>query len=518
MDSTAQRGALEVEKPQSSVSRRVLAAFAVVIVSFTALLAGGIVLYRQTVAELSLINSAYLPLTMGTSDIRSTQLVFNTLMDRLADAPAEHAARAWIDAARRFRPVTLRKLATLAKRTAARAELPEDERAFLVEMGRRLREVEKRYRENEVKFLQAYAEMDAGHAAEAVTRIEDLKRAERLLDSVLGGIEGELKRHITQLTESAVRDGTRAALGLAVMTIVALLVGAAVIFSVRRSLAPLRKLQAAVSDVAKGDLRTQIEISQQDEIGALAKAFNRMTLALADRGERLVRSERLATAGKMAAQVTHEIRNPLSSLGLNAELLEDELAGVPDRPEARALLRAMQDEIERLTGITESYLRFARLPAPELELADLNQTVEAALEFMRSELAEARIDAVSRLAADLRPVLLDRGQIRQALLNLLRNAREAMPEGGRIEIATRSDERGVVLEVADDGPGIPSDVAAQIFDSFYTTKSGGTGLGLSLVRQICLAHGGDVRYEENPGGGSRFAITLPGAGRPAEPE
>jgi two-component system NtrC family sensor kinase len=440
------------------------------------------------------------------------------LMDRLADAPEQHAARAWIDAARRFRPATLRKLAGLAQRTAASKDLPDDERAFLVEMGRRLREVEKRYRENEIKFLQAYTEMDAGHAAEAVSRVEDLKRAERLLDSVLRGIEGELKRHITQLTTSAAHDGTRAALGLAVMTLVALLVGAAAIFSVRRSLTPLRRLHAAVAEVAKGDLRTQIAVSRHDEIGALATAFNRMTRALADRGERLVRSERLATAGKIAAQVTHEIRNPLSSLGLNAELLEDELAGAPDKPEARALLRAMQDEIERLTGITESYLRFARLPAPELELADLNQTVEAALEFMRSELAEAHVEVVARLAPDLRPALFDRGQIRQALVNLLRNAQEAMPEGGRVEVTTWSDARGAGLQVADDGPGIPADVAAQIFDSFYTTKSGGTGLGLSLVRQICLAHGGDVRYEENPGGGSRFAIALPGASRPADAE
>jgi signal transduction histidine kinase len=215
----------------------------------------------------------------------------------------------------------------------------------------------------------------------------------------------------------------------------------------------------------------------------------------------------------MAAQVTHEIRNPLSSLGLNAELLEEELGAAPDKAEARALLRAMQDEIERLTGITESYLRFARLPAPELELAELNQTVEAALEFMRSELAEANVAVVTALSADVRPALFDRGQLRQALVNLLRNAREAMPDGGRVTVSTWADAARIGLAVADDGPGIPADVAESIFDSFYTTKSGGTGLGLSLVRQICLAHGGDVRYEENPGGGSRFTIALPAASR-----
>ena len=512
MDPNAQRGASVGELPQGSVQRRVLLGFAIVITSFALLLAGGIAVYRRTIAELALINTAYLPLTLGTSDIRSTQLVFNTLMDRLADAPQQHAVRSWIDAARRFRPATLRRLIRLAERTSRNADLPDDERAFLEEMARRLGEVEKRYIDNEAKFQEAYTEMDAGHGAAALGSIENLKRAERLLDDVLGAIEGELKRHVKQLTERATRDGTRAAFGLGVMTLAALVVGAAVVFSVRRSLAPHRRLQLAVANAAHGDLRTRIAIKRRDEIGALAEAFNRMMQALADRGERLVRSERLATAGKMAAQVTHEIRNPLSSLGLNAELLEEELAG--DRPEARALLKAMQDEIERLTGITESYLRYARLPAPELESADLNQVVAAALDFMRSELEEAGVAVETRLEPGLPLALFDRGQLRQALVNLLRNAREAMPEGGRVIVMTRHDDRGIELAVADEGPGIPPDVAAHIFESFYTTKSGGTGLGLSMVRQICLAHGGDVRYEENRGGGSAFAITLPSADAP----
>jgi two-component system, NtrC family, sensor kinase len=512
MDVNAQRKKNEVVPPQGSVKRRVLLGFAIVIASFSLLLAGGIAVYRRTVAELALINTAYLPLTMGTSDIRSTQLVFNTLMDRLADAPQQHAVRSWIDAARRFRPATLRRLIRLAERTSRRAEVPDDERAFLEEMGKRLGEVEKRYLANEAKFQRAYADMDAGHGADALSSIENLKRAERLLDDVLGAIEGELKKHIKQLTESATRDGTRAAFGLGVMALAALLIGAAVVFSVRRSLAPLGRLQLAVANAAHGDLRTRIAVSRRDEIGALAEAFNRMMQALADRGERLVRSERLATAGKMAAQVTHEIRNPLSSLGLNAELLEEELAG--DRPEAHALLRAMQDEIERLTGITESYLRYARLPAPELESSDLNEVVEAALEFMRSELAEAGVEVVTRLDRALPVTLFDRGQMRQALVNLLRNAREAMPEGGRVVVSTWPDEHRIALSVADEGPGIPPDVAAHIFESFYTTKSGGTGLGLSMVRQICLAHGGDVRYEENRGKGSIFSIELPKADAP----
>jgi signal transduction histidine kinase len=264
--------------------------------------------------------------------------------------------------------------------------------------------------------------------------------------------------------------------------------------------------------VAAGDLQTRIEVDREDEIGALASDFNRMTNALMERDDMLIRSERLATAGKMAAQVTHEIRNPLSSLALNAELLEEELGAGPEHGEARVLLAAMQDEIERLTGITESYLRFARLPSPEPEFGDLTATVEATLEFMRTELQESGIEVATELDEDLEPLLFDRGQLRQALSNLLLNASEAMPGGGRVTISTAGRESVVELAVSDTGAGIPADSRGQIFETFYTTKSSGTGLGLALVRQICLAHGGNIVYEDSPGGGSRFVISLPRVG------
>jgi signal transduction histidine kinase len=268
-------------------------------------------------------------------------------------------------------------------------------------------------------------------------------------------------------------------------------------------------LQEAVARVSGGELGTRIAVDRQDEIGVLAADFNRMTDALVERDQMLIRSERLATAGKMAAQVTHEIRNPLSSLALNAELLDEELGKSPAIGETRALLGAMHDEIDRLTGITEAYLRFARLPAPEPEFENLNIAVEAALEFMRGEFQEQGIAVDADLTRDLEPVLFDGGQLRQALINLLRNARESLPEGGRVRVTTCERDRAACLIVSDNGPGIPAAARAQVFETFYTTKSGGTGLGLPLVRQICLAHGGNVEYEDNQGGGSSFVITLP---------
>jgi signal transduction histidine kinase len=505
----------ETTRARFSVRNRAIAGLAVIVIAFTGLLVYSIWLYRQTVAELGLINTTYLPLTLGTSEIRATQLVFNTQMDRLVDDPGQSITRDWIDAARRYRPTTLRRLVKVINNTLEE-EIGADEEEFLVEMARRLEEVERRYVENESRFAELYSLMDTGQTLEARTQIEQLKRSERFLDKVLAGIGEEVGRHITETAESAESDGVRATLGLAVLTLAALLIGAAIVLSTNRLLVPLRRLQEAVARVSRGELHTRIEVGRKDEIGALAADFNLMTDALAERDQMLIRSERLATAGKMAAQVTHEIRNPLSSLALNAELLEEELTEGADIAESRALLRAMQDEIERLTGITESYLRFARLPSPRPDFEDLNETVVGALDFMRGELEDRGIDVRVDLQERMQEVLLDRGQLRQALINLLRNAREAMPDGGAVTVSTRKLDQRAQLVVSDTGPGIPLDEQDQIFDTFYTTKSSGTGLGLPLVRQICLAHGGDVEYEDNQGGGSRFVISLPLGDRAAD--
>jgi signal transduction histidine kinase len=492
------------------VRNRAIAGLAVIVIAFTGLLVYSIWLYRQTVAELGLINTTYLPLTLGTAEIRATQLVFNTQMDRLVNDPRQSVTRDWIDAARRYRPTTLRRLVKVINKTLE-GEIAAAEEEFLEEMARRLKEVERRYVDNETKFVELYSLMDTGQMVEAQVHIERLKRSERFLDKVLAGIGEEVGRHITETAEDAERDGARATFGLAALTLATLLIGAAIVISTNRLLAPLRRLQEAVARVSRGELRTSIEVDRPDEIGVLAADFNRMTDALAERDQMLIRSERLATAGKMAAQVTHEIRNPLSSLALNAELLEEELAGgaAAEDAESRALLKAMQDEIERLTGITESYLRFARLPAPQPDFDDLNETVSGALDFMRGELEDQGIAIDLELDRTLAPVLFDNGQLRQALINLLRNAREAMPDGGAVVVSTRKRDATVELAVGDTGPGIPPTEREQIFDTFSTTKSSGTGLGLSMVRQICLAHGGDVEYQDNQGTGGSFVITLP---------
>jgi signal transduction histidine kinase len=204
--------------------------------------------------------------------------------------------------------------------------------------------------------------------------------------------------------------------------------------------------------------------------------------------------------------VTHEIRNPLSSLALNVELLEEELAG---NAEARTLLRAVKNEVDRLTALSERYLSVARRKPPRVEKEDIGQVCRDALDFMRADLSRQGITVELRIDPDLPAISVDEGQIRQALYNLLRNAREAMPSGGRVVLSARRDGSGVQITIDDEGQGIDPAAREHLFEPFFTTKGHGTGLGLVITREIVEAHGGRIRCEPRSEGGTRFSIELP---------
>ncbi len=247
--------------------------------------------------------------------------------------------------------------------------------------------------------------------------------------------------------------------------------------------------------------------------GARLAVIDDVSEALATKA-RLIQSERLAAMGRMAAHVTHEVRNPLSSIGLNVDMLRDEIRGT----EATALLGSIQREIDRLTQFTEEYLRLARLPAPALALEPIEGVVHRVARFVEREMSAAEVKLEVHVEPELGVVLHDEAQIRQALLNLLRNAREAMPGGGMIELGARREGDGVALTVADRGEGIAPEVRARLFDVLFSTKERGTGLGLALTREIVVAHHGEVRCEPREGGGTLFTLWLPRAAPAGEVE
>lgn len=241
---------------------------------------------------------------------------------------------------------------------------------------------------------------------------------------------------------------------------------------------------------------------------------------------RLVQSERLATIGQMSAKVSHEVRNPLSSISLNLELLEDELALLPKdrRTEMARLLGAVRSQVDVLSAVTEEYLRFARLPKPKLEFVLLQSLIANLADFVREEMHARKVSLLVDAQDDLPALHVDPGQIRQALLNLIRNAAEAMPGGGTIRLAAeRKGERSepglhsplpdrhpqVEITVTDTGVGIPEKDIEKVFEPFFTSKDGGTGLGLPISRQIALEHGGTLTCESTPGPGTIFHLTLP---------
>ncbi len=225
----------------------------------------------------------------------------------------------------------------------------------------------------------------------------------------------------------------------------------------------------------------------------------------------LIQSERLATIGRMSAMVAHEIRNPLSSIGLNAELLEEEIRSVPeqDSTEPLALLQAISREVERLTEVTEEYLKFARLPKPHLLPSDINDILANLLRFVQAELDGAGIELKEQLAPDLPSVSADQDQLRQAFLNLLRNSSESMPTGGVLTVATESVPGRIRVRFSDTGAGIDNACIERIFDPFFSTREGGTGLGLSLTQQIISEHGGSIACASEPDQGTSFVVEIP---------
>lgn len=226
----------------------------------------------------------------------------------------------------------------------------------------------------------------------------------------------------------------------------------------------------------------------------------------------LIKAERLATIGKMSARVAHEIKNPLSSISLNIELLLDELKGYDGMAtkEAINLLASIMAEVDRLTGISEEYLQFARLPTQPLKGKSINDILSELTGFLREEISEDNITLTEDYEKELPLVAVDERQIKQAFLNILKNSFEAMPDGGKLYVRTRRGHNGAVeVNITDTGVGINKERLEKIFEPFYTTKDKGTGLGLTISQQIIQEHGGEIRCKSAAEQGTTFTIQLP---------
>jgi signal transduction histidine kinase len=217
---------------------------------------------------------------------------------------------------------------------------------------------------------------------------------------------------------------------------------------------------------------------------------------------------------EVAGSFIHEIKNHLSTFGLNLQLLAEDFQEPQTQRERRALERVqrLQTECQRLVDVSNDFLRFARLRELHQGPASLAEVVEEMIDFFGPTARQSQIEIKSYVPADLPPVPLDRDLFKQALLNLLLNAQQAMPEGGSVTIqACESGEApgSVCLTLIDTGKGMTPEVAARAFRPFFSTKAGGTGLGLATTRKIIEAHGGGIAVESAVGRGTKFTIRLP---------
>lgn len=218
-------------------------------------------------------------------------------------------------------------------------------------------------------------------------------------------------------------------------------------------------------------------------------------------------NEIAASAGRLA----HEVRNPLSTISLNLELLEEELLESDATRDRRMhkKVQTLQRECQHLNLVVENFLQFVRTGTADRLPLNLNEPVSEFVEIFRPVAAAQKVEMIPHLAAQLPSVLLDQRMFRQVLFNLCQNALHAMPDGGRLEILTYERDGEVVLEIIDTGKGMDERTQAKMFDLFFTTKDGGTGLGLATIQRVVMAHDGKIECESALNRGTRFRIRLP---------
>jgi two-component system, NtrC family, sensor kinase len=502
-----ERGRLRA--PRSAMTR-VLVAFALSALAYVSVAGWAVIALRDSAQTTRLVRLGYLPLTRTLRDLVTLQDTWNAQLNHITTARNPSDAKIWFDSAMRIgRPkkfTEARQAITLAFSQSTDGSVRAIGWDLLAETSRLERSLEP-----EAELLKQL--FDTIGSANVI-------RAERLRDALLKrGLQTHAKltridrrvlANVDSLSDEAATQQQFAVRLLIALSALTALIGFVMALYIRRVLRPLGAVTRRARDVAAGDLSPRPVANTGDEISELASAFESMVGAIAAMREKMLATDRLATIGKMAAHVTHEIRNPLSSIALNIEMLEDEASNWS--AEAKLLLSAVQKELGRLTGLTEQYLSIARHSAAKIELEDLGSIVKESVSFMQRDLVRKNVDVELSLPDGEVTVMVDEMQIKQVLFNLIRNAQEAMPDGGKIRIAVVDEvSASVILSVEDEGPGIDAEFAERVFDPFVTTKQTGTGLGLAVTRQVIERHSGRIRCERGAQGGARFVIELPRA-------
>lgn len=510
-----------------SLATRIFLGYAVVLVTFGAVSVFSVRELHENQGEIRLVSQGYLHLSQDVAAIETFHKNQERDLERLATEPNVQVRRSLILIARRYTPplMTERLQTAIDKAREIQSFVPSSEASFVSDIEGKLLELQRRYGEYvasaEVVFkLLEQAQPDDAKVTQLMSQLKALEtsigRDIRVLHLT---VEGRIRERVSMAERRERRTGI-AIIGLSVLAIG---VGLLVTAISARLLRPVRTLIEGVARIGRGDYSAELGIRGDDEISVLAREFDQMARSLREREaqlkekqEALLRAEQLAAVGRISAQIAHEVRNPLSSIGLNVDLLNEALSkgqfsSEEDAKEAAQLLAAVTREVDRLTDVTEQYLAMAKPHKPALQPEDIEQVLDTVLDFSRPELERAEIRVETDYAKDGSKALADENQLKQVFLNLIRNSREAMAGGGVLKVSSRAANGHLEVQFSDNGRGMSSDVRDRIFEPFFTTKEGGTGLGLSVTQQILQAHGGSIECQSALGTGTTFVIKLPRA-------
>jgi signal transduction histidine kinase len=302
---------------------------------------------------------------------------------------------------------------------------------------------------------------------------------------------------------------------LGLMLLVAVVITLAFLLTTRRMTRSLRSLTAAADQVAEGNFEPALPVAGSDEVGKLSAAFAIMVDQVRDMLRRIQESRHLAVVGQFASQLSHEIRNPLTSIKLNLQSLQrDAAAGRIPEDSARPVDICLR-EVNRLDRVVRGVLDVARTRATRREPCSVHVALADALEVLRAQIEEQSIEVQEDLRASHDTVLGDPEQLKGVFLNLLLNAAEAMPEGGTLRVWTETRDAAqtgvsvIGVRVADEGPGVSPELREKIFEPFFSTKAEGVGFGLALAQHAVEEHDGTLTLEDGAEVGAVFVVELP---------
>ena len=532
-----------------SIATKVFMGFMAVMVLFGSVSTYSLIRMHQVQEDLRVLNrvylrlnEAYVQLNLTMTEVHTLQNNLVNLLDSMPEGRNPVMVVRWIRMARKHRIKRISQAIRVA-RHAATLTPPQRDADFIEHLIKELTRIRASFKATDPLYDRLFDHTQADPTQPLPAQIQvtgsGLRRHEHSVFTTLRTLSNQLRQRLSGNLVPAVlrtatrleRTETRAFYATMVWVVLAVIVGLILTWMSQLTLRPLAKLADDARRVARGEYELEIQVRSHDEVGSLAREFKQMADALRERERRLIeteriaaRSERMAVMGHLAAQITHEIRNPLSAIGLNAEMLEEELSQANLEQDTVDLTRRIQTEVDRLTDITEEYLQFARLPRPKLDMERPDQVVRQTCSLVREDFAQAGVHIVVDAEQGLPPIPMDDNQIRQAVLNIIKNAREAMPEDGTIRVRIHqahmvldeaaegeqaSSVPAIEIRIDDDGPGIPKESLQQLFEPFYSTKAKGTGLGLAITAQIISEHGGSLTASNGPDGGASFRILLP---------